>query len=121
MRFCDTIPIRGEGMGIPLAAALAAYLALLALGAGSGSATPASGPQQTGLHPTPPALGRLPYSDADVDFMTGMIPHHAQAVIIAGWAPTHGARKDVAILCERIVVGQTDEIRSMQQWLADRS
>jgi uncharacterized protein (DUF305 family) len=68
------------------------------------------------------ALGIFqPYSDADIDFMTGMIPHHAQAVIMGGWAPTHGARKDIAILCERIVVGQTDEIRSMQQWLADRS
>jgi uncharacterized protein (DUF305 family) len=61
-----------------------------------------------------------PYSDADIDFMTGMIPHHAQAVIMAGWAPSHGARSDVAILCERILVGQTDEIRSMQQWLGDR-
>jgi len=59
------------------------------------------------------------YSDADIAFMTGMIPHHAQAVIMAGWATSHGARSDVAILCERIVVGQTDEIRSMQQWLAD--
>ena len=62
-----------------------------------------------------------PYSDADIEFMTGMIPHHAQAVIMAGWAPSHGARADVAILCERIVVGQTDEIRSMQQWLRDRA
>jgi uncharacterized protein (DUF305 family) len=61
-----------------------------------------------------------PYSDADIDFMTGMIPHHAQAVIMAGWAPSHGARHDVAVLCERIVVGQTDEIRSMQMWLRDR-
>jgi len=61
-----------------------------------------------------------PYSDADIAFMTGMIPHHAQAVIMAGWAPTHGARSDVAILCERIGVGQADEIRSMQQWLSDR-
>jgi len=60
------------------------------------------------------------YSDADIEFMSGMIPHHAQAVIMAGWAPTHGARSDVAILCERIVVGQRDEIRSMQQWLRDR-
>ena len=60
-----------------------------------------------------------PYSDADIAFMTGMIPHHAQAVIMAGWAPSHKARSDVAILCERIVVGQADEIRSMQQWLSD--
>ncbi|HEY2380187.1 MAG TPA: DUF305 domain-containing protein [Terriglobia bacterium] len=61
-----------------------------------------------------------PFSDADIDFMTGMIPHHAQAVIMAGWAPSHGARHDLAVLCERILVGQADEIRSMQQWLKDR-
>jgi uncharacterized protein (DUF305 family) len=72
------------------------------------------------IHQTPPGLGQFPYSDADVEFMAGMIPHHAQAVIMAGWAPTHGARKDVAILCERIVVGQRDEIATMQQWLRDR-
>jgi uncharacterized protein (DUF305 family) len=52
--------------------------------------------------------------------MTGMIPHHAQAVIMAGWAPTHGARPDVATLCERIVVGQRDEIALMRNWLRDR-
>ena len=62
-----------------------------------------------------------PWSDADIEFMTGMIPHHAQAVIMAGWARSHGAREDVAILCERTVVGQGDEIRSMQQWLKDRA
>jgi uncharacterized protein (DUF305 family) len=61
-----------------------------------------------------------PYSDADIAFMTGMIPHHAQAVIMANWAPSHGARHDIGVLCERIVVGQADEIRSMQQWLNDR-
>ena len=65
-------------------------------------------------------LRSLPYSDADVDFMAGMIPHHAQAVVMAGWAPTHGARPDVAVLCERIVVGQRDEIVMMQRWLRDR-
>ena len=79
----------------------------------------AHGPRAT-LHATPPGLGRLPFSDADVDFMAGMIPHHAQAVVMAGWAPTHGARQDVAILCERIVVGQRDEIAMMQTWLSDR-
>src|SRR5437773_5797635 len=95
--------------------AIAACLFVAAVGAGCASGRSAS------LHATPPGLGRLPYSDADVEFMSGMIPHHAQAVIMAGWAPSHGARKDVAILCERIVVGQRDEILTMQQWLADRS
>ena len=74
-------------------------------------------------HPTD-AMRKLgiyqPWSDADVDFMGGMIPHHAQAVIMAGWAPSHGARKDVSILCERIVVGQRDEIAMMRGWLIDR-
>ncbi len=59
-------------------------------------------------------------SEADVEFMAGMIPHHAQAVLIAGWASSHGARRDVAVLCERIVVGQRDEIALMQRWLRDR-
>jgi len=72
------------------------------------------------LHATPAGLGRLPYTDADVDFMAGMIPHHAQAVVMAGWAPSHGARADVAVLCERIVVAQRDEIAMMQTWLGDR-
>jgi uncharacterized protein (DUF305 family) len=78
------------------------------------------GHQKANLHPTPPGLGRHPFADADVDFMSGMIPHHAQAVLMAGWAPTHGARQDVAILCERIVVAQRDEIAMMREWLADR-
>ena len=79
-----------------------------------------AGAPAQGLHATPPGLGRLPYTDADVDFMAGMIPHHAQAVVMAGWAPSHGARADVAVLCERIVVAQRDEIAMMQSWLGDR-
>jgi uncharacterized protein (DUF305 family) len=88
---------------------------LLAVATAACGAAPARG-----LHATPAGLGRLPYTDADVDFMAGMIPHHAQAVIMAGWAPSHGARTDVAILCERIVVAQRDEIGMMQTWLRDR-
>jgi uncharacterized protein (DUF305 family) len=57
---------------------------------------------------------------ADVHFMSGMIPHHAQAVLIAGWAPTHGASVPVKLLCERIVVAQRDEIALMQNWLRER-
>jgi uncharacterized protein (DUF305 family) len=95
-------------------ATLAAIFFFSAAAAGCASS------QKATLHATPPGLGRLPYTDADVDFMSGMIPHHAQAVVMAGWAPTHGARQDVAILCERIVVGQRDEIAMMQAWLRDR-
>jgi uncharacterized protein (DUF305 family) len=105
---------RAEEKSMPSRATNVVYLLLAVATAACGGA-PARG-----LHATPPGLGRLPYTDADVDFMSGMIPHHAQAVIIAGWAPSHGARTDVAILCERIVVAQRDEIAMMQTWLRDR-
>jgi len=59
------------------------------------------------------------YTPADAQFMTGMIAHHAQAVLIAGWAPTRGASPSILTLCERIVAGQSDEIELMQRWLAD--
>src|SRR5882672_3052610 len=105
---------RAEEKSMPSRATNVVYL-LLAVATAACAGAPARG-----LHATPPGLGRLPYTDADVDFMSGMIPHHAQAVIMAGWAPSHGARKDVAVLCERIVVGQRDEIATMQTWLRDR-
>jgi uncharacterized protein (DUF305 family) len=71
--------------------------------------------------PPRPDLVRYPYSQADVEFMQGMIPHHAQAVLIAGWAASHGARSEVRILCERQVVAQRDEIEFMRNWLRDRA
>src|SRR5689334_12286413 len=42
---------------------------------------------------------RHPYTKADIDFMTGMISHHSQAILMAGWAPTHGASPSVQTLC----------------------
>ena len=84
------------------------------LRAQGGQATPPPDPKPR------PDLVRQPYNQADVTFIAGMIPHHAQAVIMAGWAPSHGARADVKILCEKIVVAQRDEITFMRNWLRDR-
>ena len=64
--------------------------------------------------------GRYPFTDADVQFVSGMISHHAQAIVMAKWAPTHDANASVRILCERIINAQTDEITLMQRWLKDR-
>jgi hypothetical protein len=63
---------------------------------------------------------RLPYVKADIDFMSGMIPHHAQAIAMAKLAPTHGASPAIQRLTGRIINAQQDEIVLMQQWLADR-
>jgi uncharacterized protein (DUF305 family) len=64
---------------------------------------------------------KLPYTQADIDFMTHMISHHAQAIEMSKWAPTHGASPEVQRLAARIINAQQDEIRLMQQWLADRN
>jgi len=63
---------------------------------------------------------RLPYTAADVQFMSGMISHHAQAVKMAKWSATHGASAAVIRFSERVVTSQTDEIVFMQSWLRDR-
>jgi uncharacterized protein (DUF305 family) len=64
---------------------------------------------------------RYPYTVADVNFMSGMIHHHAQAIIMAKMAPTHGASPAVRTLCDRIINAQQDEIVAMQRWLRDRN
>ena len=63
---------------------------------------------------------RLPYTAADIHFMSGMIGHHAQAIVMAKWAASHGASAAVQRLSERIINAQTDEIAMMQRWLRDR-
>jgi uncharacterized protein (DUF305 family) len=66
------------------------------------------------------AEGRSKYIQADVDFMTGMISHHAQALVMADMAPSHGASSKIQTLCARIINAQNDEIAKMQQWLRIR-
>jgi uncharacterized protein (DUF305 family) len=64
---------------------------------------------------------RLPYTAADIQFMTHMISHHAQAVVMAKMAPTHGASQAVQTLSGRIINAQNDDIALMQNWLRDRN
>jgi uncharacterized protein (DUF305 family) len=64
---------------------------------------------------------QYPYTNADVDFMTGMIAHHAQAIVMSRMAPTHGASASVRTLAERIINSQQDEIATTQMWLRDRN
>jgi uncharacterized protein (DUF305 family) len=64
---------------------------------------------------------RWPYTAADIHFMSTMIHHHAQAIVMAKWAPTHGASPAVTRLTHRVISAQTDEIAMMSRWLADRN
>ena len=99
--------------------ALAAGLAALAVGACASARPPVVTDPSPATTPAPGAPRAPSASEADIRFMAGMIPHHAQAVKIAQWAPTHGARQDVRILAERIVVAQRDEIDLVRAWLMD--
>lgn len=70
--------------------------------------------------PTKVGIAAIKHTAADANFMRGMIHHHAQAVLMAKWAPTHGAGADLQRLAERIVVAQQDEIALMQTWLKEK-
>ena len=61
-----------------------------------------------------------PRSSADVEFMRGMILHHAQAVEMTAMIPSHTQNKDLRSLGARISSSQSDEIRFMKRWLAAR-
>jgi uncharacterized protein (DUF305 family) len=56
---------------------------------------------------------------ADVHFMSGMVGHHAQAIVMARMAPTHGASDALQRLAARVINAQQDEIAIMQLWLRD--
>jgi uncharacterized protein (DUF305 family) len=84
-------------------------------------------PAQTAAASRPSALtpdttvdAQHDYTAADIQFMDGMIAHHAQALLMAGWAESHGASPAVLTLTSRITNAQKDEIAAMQKWLRDR-
>jgi len=61
-----------------------------------------------------------PASPADVQFMQGMIMHHAQAVEMTALMESHTESKDLRSLGARISRSQADEIKFMKRWLAAR-
>jgi uncharacterized protein (DUF305 family) len=61
-----------------------------------------------------------PRSQAEVEFMQGMIMHHAQAVEMTALITSHTENKNLRSLGARISSSQSSEIRFMQRWLAAR-
>ena len=62
-----------------------------------------------------------PASPADVQFMQGMIMHHAQAVEMTALIESHTENNALRSLGARISRSQTDEIKFMKRWLTSRA
>lgn len=101
---------------------LAGIVATAVVVAACSSATVAA--RQSELSPSEKARSDSalwPYTQADIQFMAGMISHHAQAIVMSRLAPTHDASPSLLILSARIINAQQDEIALMQQWLRERN
>jgi uncharacterized protein (DUF305 family) len=61
-----------------------------------------------------------PLSAKDVEFMQGMIMHHAQAVEMTALIESHTANKELGLLGARISHSQAEEIKFMKRWLETR-
>ena len=68
-----------------------------------------------GTRPTLP-----PTSAKDVEFMQGMIMHHAQAVEMTDMIADRTENRDIRLLGERISKSQADEMAFMKRWLEAR-
>ena len=68
-----------------------------------------------------PDANRFAFTEADVQFMSGMIHHHAQAVAMAKLAAERTESQSIRTLAGRVTNAQNDEIAIMQTWLRDRN
>ena len=59
------------------------------------------------------------YVAADVAFMQGMIPHHAQALEMTALVHQHAVTAAVQQMALRMEISQRDEIAMMQTWLRE--
>ena len=65
-------------------------------------------------------LSGVQHTAADVQFMQGMISHHAQALEMTALLYDRSSWQDIRMLAQRIDVSQADEINMMQDWLVVR-
>lgn len=72
--------------------------------------------QHAGMHHIVIPEGAI-YTVADVEFMQGMIAHHAQAIHMTRMAEARRASPRVLKLATKIDQSQVAEIRIMQEWL----
>lgn len=138
-RFSRSMPVHGRLRPGRRRAAVCGLL-VVTLGAAAGC-TPADGapeaastPSSVVLQPGKPGEGAETvapedfegtatgeeWNDADVEFMTGMIRHHDQAVTMTAWIPDRTASEQIEAFGDRMHNTQRAEIDLMADWLATR-
>ncbi|MFE9677177.1 DUF305 domain-containing protein [Streptomyces sp. NPDC006259] len=102
--------------GAAVAAAGTAALVLAACGGSGDSATGHNGHPATSAS-TSASASQGQHNAADTAFAQGMIPHHRQAVEMAGLAPSRAESTEVKKLAEQIEKAQDPEIKTLSGWL----
>ena len=112
-----------------------ALAAWMALGACGGGAAPQGGTASTPRIVQPGAPGQATrtvrasdvvatrangYSEADVAFVQGMIPHHVQALVMTGLVRERASSEALRSMALRMEISQQDEIVAMERWLRER-
>lgn len=59
------------------------------------------------------------YNDADVEFATNMIPHHAQAIEMVTFTDGRSLDPEIKAMADRIRQAQAPEVEQMAEWLTD--
>ncbi|RGC66327.1 hypothetical protein C5N14_24185 [Micromonospora sp. MW-13] len=60
------------------------------------------------------------YNTTDVRFVTMMIPHHEQALVMARLASGRAGNPKIIAIADRILAAQAPEIGALESWLAAR-
>jgi uncharacterized protein (DUF305 family) len=122
----SVISVAASRSGLVAAGALACFLSLPVCAQQADSKAPpvvvqpgAPGQPTRTLPPSTRAT-LPPRSGKDVEFMQGMIMHHAQAVEMTALMESHTENKDLRLLGARISKSQSDEINFMKRWLEAR-
>jgi uncharacterized protein (DUF305 family) len=118
----SSVPPRTRLIHFLCGATLATALATTALAQAPIVNPGAPGAEPRSLQPDEAiALARTAYTQADVQFLRAMIPHHQQAIEMAALAKDRTNRKELLDAAGRIDSSQKDEIEFMEDWLEERN
>lgn len=118
---CDSVRMRRWAVQTTFAALILFGGAISAWSQSAGTVVRPGAPgQPTTTLPLTTRASMPAISPKDVEFMQGMIMHHAQAVEMAAMIESRTNNEGIRLLGAKISQSQTDEMKFMRQWLESR-